>query len=75
MEVFTGGGRSGNYGDSCCLSHCLFAAGDNGLRLEIILLGMVSLLMDGLAMYYLGLDWKERKLLASQLKKIYGKYK
>ncbi len=34
MEVFTGGGRSGNYGDSCCLSHCLFAAGDNGLRLE-----------------------------------------
>lgn len=34
MEVFTGGGRSGNYSDSCCLSHCLFAAGDNGLHLE-----------------------------------------
>ena len=46
-----------------------------GFAWKIILLGMVSLLMDGLAMYYLGLDWKERKLLASQLKKIYGKYK
>ena len=42
---------------------------------KIILLGMVSLLMDGLAMYYLGLDREERKLVASQLKKIYEKYK
>ena len=34
MEVFTGGDWSGNYGDSCCLYYCLFAAGDNGFRLE-----------------------------------------
>ena len=46
-----------------------------GFAWKIILLGMVSLLMDGLAMYYLGLDREERKLLASQLKKIYEKYK
>lgn len=34
MEVFAGGDRSGNYGNSRCLSYCLFAVGDNGICLK-----------------------------------------
>lgn len=49
--------------------------GTIGFAWKIILLGIISLLMDGLAMYYLGLDHKERKLLMTQLNKIYEKYK
>lgn len=49
--------------------------GTMGFVWKIILLGIISFLMDGLAMYYLGLDYKERKLLMTQLKKIYEKCK
>ena len=49
--------------------------GTMGFVWKIILLGIISFLMDGWAMYYLGLDYKERKLLMTQLKKIYEKCK
>ena len=42
---------------------------------KIILLGVLSLILDALAMYCLGLDRKERKLLTAQIRMIYEKYK
>ena len=42
---------------------------------KIILLGVLSLILDALAMYCLGLDRKDRKLLTAQIRMIYEKYK